>query len=1283
MPYFDKQVDYDADLQEMASREEQRRAAAEAQEKAKQEELAKAAEAEADAPEPELTLEEKAAMAPQQVADWAPMREQDINQMVDDPKTFGLGENIIEARNAIAKGGAEAFSGALTAPERLTDAAKGEDIGDPNYRPEWDPFENYPTPMVRTWWGKFLESAAHYGTYGAGLVLAAPGFAVKAGGLGVGMASGALGGLLSEQHDSHNLSGTIVKQVPEMELVLGALATKDSDHPLLKKFKNVVEEAGMAGLFDQILGKLFGAKGAEKAIARHNNVMEQIVEKGKQEYDEAIELVQVRQLDPPQLTGSTPKLPGQGDLPALPPSVVKFRGHMNKPIADPWQGSPNSTAEPFDIHEQLNKIDKDPTAANGSTDSVMTPAQAERMATENGLTEEFMRKKAKELIGDVRYQNLVKEAKDAGKSFEDVFKQSYGRYMQMMGRNVDGMTVDEFWKPILDDLPARSGGEDSVEFWSSENVVTGDLVNSALFKQLRDLSIGARELSQVVDVFDTDGPMKTIADRLIIGLANVKKSRYMQSASFRKLQGPKGAAKSKAAAERARKQAFDRIETDTREQINMALQFIGKSDSDKLLDGILEAMSMGNKIENWTDLDNFFRQKLHGFTNENVTLRELSGMMINSILSSVRTGVRAFWGTGSVAFMQPMGRALGSLPSAVVKGDFSATRGHLAAMNAYRTVLPEAFQVFRKRMDSYWSGDYANMRTRFSESFANDEHWEAMERWIELNGTAGDKASFSIAYIARRLNDNRILSYSPRLMASMDDTYKVIMARARARQQATLKALQMKKSGDIFDVQPSDIKNLEASFYNKLVDADGNIDLSKDSFLEKSFKEASLTEDLEGFSAALDNTFSKYPLSRAFYLFARTGINGLNLTYKHTPLVGMLHKKTFDILTADPNNLESVAKYGIQTLDDLRAEKHLVLGRQAQGMAVTFIGMQKYMSGELTGNGPQNRKQREAWKKAGWQPRSIKIGDAWISYDSFEPFSIILATMADIGDNMDIMGEDWATSQLKAQALVLGGAVSSKSYLAGLGQMVDLLSGDPGKSWQTTVGNIANNTIPFAAMRSDFGRLVTPYQRELAASLEDTVRNRNLTTEQFAGEALPIKYDMLNGRPIKDHPFWQRAVNAVLPINLSIESSSPGRRLFLESGYDASTSVYYSPDGDDLTNHPEIRSMYMREIGRYNLEGKLDDLAKKQSVIDSMNLMRSDLANGRREIDPNQAYTHLTLIKNEFDRAMTKAWAKISKDPAVIELKNKQRIVDQNTRDRRSSLVQNQVETIIRLNNYE
>ena len=117
-------------------------------------------------------------------------------------------------------------------------------------------------------------------------------------------------------------------------------------------------------------------------------------------------------------------------------------------------------------------------------------------------------------------------------------------------------------------------------------------------------------------------------------------------------------------------------------------------------------------------------------------------------------------------------------------------------------------------------------------------------------------------------------------------------------------------------------------------------------------------------------------------MFAKTGVNGLNLTAKHTPGFNFLVKEWNDINFARPDKLEDVAQYGIKTAEDLANAKAIQYGRLAMGSAVIFMAGQKFLSGGLHGNGPADRTKRQMWIDSGWRPRTIKIGDAWVSYDA-------------------------------------------------------------------------------------------------------------------------------------------------------------------------------------------------------------------------------------------------------------------------------------------------------------
>ena len=129
--------------------------------------------------------------------------------------------------------------------------------------------------------------------------------------------------------------------------------------------------------------------------------------------------------------------------------------------------------------------------------------------------------------------------------------------------------------------------------------------------------------------------------------------------------------------------------------------------------------------------------------------------------------------------------------------------------------------------------------------------------------------------------------------------------------------------GEISEITPDVLKTYQDDFYKRILDADGNIDISKDAFLEGMYKEATLTTELTGFSRSLDQLFNEYPLIKPFFLFARTGINGLNLTYKNTPLFGALHRKSLDVMRATADDLTLVRKYGITSAADLANEKAL------------------------------------------------------------------------------------------------------------------------------------------------------------------------------------------------------------------------------------------------------------------------------------------------------------------------------------------------------------------------
>jgi hypothetical protein len=612
-------------------------------------------------------------------------------------------------------------------------------------------------------------------------------------------------------------------------------------------------------------------------------------------------------------------------------------------------------------------------------------------------------------------------------------------------------------------------------------------------------------------------------------------------------------------------------------------------------------------------------------------------------------------GTSAATFLRPLSTALGAAIRYPFDGDASTLRASLASINGMIEAIPESFTLFRTKLNAYWKGDLATIKTRFSEFSRGDQNWELIRRWAEDSGraTAGDTAAFRIANMARKMNDSNFLTYSTKIMAATDDAFAYILGRAKMREKAMRRVLELQGNGiQTPKITKKLMKAYEDDFYSQVFNADGSITDEATAFARK---EVTLTQELTGFAKGLNDVFTSTPLAKPFFLFARTGVNGLALTGKYTPGFNFLVKEFNEIALATDANLDMLAKYGITTPDELANAKALQTGRLAIGSAVVFMATQAWMRGDLNGNGPLDRSKRQMWIDGKWEPRTIKLGAVRVGYDNFEPFNLIMSTIADVGDASELMGEEWTESELQKISLVVAQAITSKSYLAGIQSFVDLFAGRPGQ-FDRIVAGLGNNIVPLAGLRNELGKLFTPYMREIGSGIDQSIRNRNLMTEQVPGvKQLPIKYDMLNGKPLKDWDFLTRAYNAISPISLNLDQS-PGRNFLFDSGYDLRMSTYYAPDSTNLTDAPRVRSEFQRLIGLQNLERELDKLAADPKIIASMEKMYADIKAGLRDQYDARDYYHNIMIGRLFDKARKKAWAQMRDNPEAQQLMEELRL---------------------------
>ena len=1132
-----------------------------------------------------------------------------------------------------------------TFPERTVDALTGQMSKERRekgyYRPDWDPFVDHENPIeTKTWWGKLLRGVVHFGSMAAAIIPAAKVTAARTGiaiaGLGGktvasslarGAAIGATSDLISKESDGHNALGTLRDHYGFIDT---PLSTRDTDHPVWMKFKNIAEGMGIGIVFDG--ASILIGKGSRKIL---NKVKDR---------NQNIEDVTI-----------------QAGLRQLRKAEGEFRADKNRPIADPSQGAHISEQTPYEAWETQQRIRSEWGAEEGSTGSVTTPVQRERIAREADISEETVDGILRKLYSNEKYQAVIRSVKEGRQTLSEVFGDSILAYQRITeGRNAAELTSSEYLEELFKSTDkydiTDSAGEviDKLETFTSKNIVVADLVIGSLLHQIRDTGISGRELADIADLADVDGPASQIIDTMLTALTETKKARIIKSQNFREI----GAGKQRAFVETQLTQEM----ADTRDSIITILKIAIDDADNNMLNALFETFSSMKTVHSLDDFDKWARKMIKGGQIDpkgpdrtGALIRELEGVFVHSILSGPKTPARAIMGTSTATFLRPLATTLGATMRYPFTRDTATIRAGLASINAMMEAIPESFELFKNKLNSYWSGDVSSIKTRYSEYTRNDDNWEILRRFYEDSGRAtdGDKATFAMANMARNMNNNKFLTYSTKLMAATDDAFGYILGRAKAREKAMRQVLEIQSAGGKTpEITRELMSAYEQDFYEQIFDTDGNIIDEATKFARK---EVTLTNELTGFAKGLNDVFTANPWAKPFFLFARTGVNGLSLTAKHTPGFNFLVKEFNDIAFANIDNLDNVRQYGITTPEELLNAKALQTGRLGMGAALVSMASWAWMRGDLTGNGPTDRQKRQMWLDGKYQPRSIKLGGVWVGHESIEPFSQIMTIIADIGDHSELMGAEWTEKELLKVSLLLAQGVASKSYLAGMQQFVDLVAGRPGQA-ERILGGIMNNTIPLAGLRNEMGKLFTPYTRELGSGIDIALRNRNLITENIAGEPLPIKYDMLNGKPIKDHDFLTRMYNMFSPMPLNLEQS-PGRQLLFDSGYDTRLSTYFSPDGDNLSDSPQIRSMFQAAIGRQNIEAKLNRLAKNKKVIASIDEMNRVIRSGKRGDFEVSDFMHNDLIDKIFTDARKKAWAEIKNMPRVVSLIDQSRLM--------------------------
>ncbi len=784
-----------------------------------------------------------------------------------------------------------------------------------------------------------------------------------------------------------------------------------------------------------------------------------------------------------------------------------------------------------------------------------------------------------------------------------------------------------------------SSGVDGLGVLNKSQLVATDTILGQLLFESRDLAKAALSVSGEIDVKAQGSLLDGIMARYN-AIARLKKETSMLADFQIRKQRAGGKLKDTLDEQLIRGSASDAAS----EEVKTFKHLLQNDLDDDLLESFIHFTAVGNgKKQTWKDLNKFFTRKLQGYRGKdgyqrNAILNELQTMGINSMLSGPKTPMRALVGTGIGTIMRPVATILGSIG----KADDSTFRGAMANVGGMIEARNEAWRKAVADWQSYsvnedgWRGFIQNKA---------DTEWNAMMNYTKYNGTMGAKAQAHIADNLRELNKNPWLNYGPRVMKSMDVYFSQIIGRGRLRQ---LAFNDVYKSMNDQGLSMSDealsklVKDAEIDFQTKVFDADGQI---TDEMAKFAADEAKLTKELQGWAKDFDEVFDKLPFVRPFFLFARTGINALEMTSKYTPIVNSFIGEHVDIMTKSWDAPEML-QYGIKSADDLELAKATMRGRMAIGYGVTATASWMALNGQITGNGPPDRGLRNSWLQQGWQPRSIKIGDKYVSYEALEPFNGMLSFVADVVDAQGVMGEQWVSNELGKVSYLLSANVVNKTFLSGLVQLQDLITSQ-GADYPRVAANFVNNQIPLGGMRNEIGKLLSPGMRELETGFFQSVGNRNLWVDIVQnGEILPYRYDILNGEKLKDYDPLTRLWNAISPFTINIGTNET-RAWLMRSGINLKQTFNTGPEGQSLEGQPVLKSKFQFYMGQQNIEAKLEKIMSHPEIKDSILRMEEAHKSGRHYDAVHTA--HAEIIEEVFYSAKSNAWKMLMSDPGYEE----------------------------------
>ena len=946
-------------------------------------------------------------------------------------------------------------------------------------------------------------------------------------------AEGGVAELISSQSEDANIANLVDEFAPWIPLSK-ALSVDPEDNPWLARIKSVTAGAGVNlvgwGISGYAKGRWAARAEYKKARAEGNSIEESLKranDEGNVQLELEIDTLARQSEEASTRSAANNFVEGKGISHA-----DNIDGRVSDPKVNPTKHLDSEKADivtsPSGAIMKTAVKDLKSGGTGRSWQHMWTAYSLKRMGGDKAARLRILEQTRDELV-DSAFKNA-----DNTKSYNELLELTDHHIEQGLEILMDGNDIANRFKKLLRDDPHNY----RVFMTAGDEIRTITPAQKAAVQlNMAMLADTATAISQSAVELVDDVPIGTQYEQVM----DAMKVLLIEHKRFGVMWGLDGVAQQlDQIPENLAKQAKIRIKEidDSADEYFSALDGLRKQGRWQEMKALMEIHAItGNKVNTLDEVHDFLAKKLslkggtiHGLKIRGEVEQQLLGTWYNSVLSSVRTPIKAIAGTNLIATLRPFQAYIGAWAG----GNKEEMVVAASMINSLRAAFAEGMDMFRYNWDAgvHRQTQTYDIRYDLGEDM---RQWKQIGETIQNIGTPGEKRAYAAIDKVADFNNNPWVRYSTNAMGAGDALARTVIGRMEMRQRAVRQAI-----GDGVDLDDvtAIARKTEENFRKEIFKEgkDGKW-VVHDKGAMMAGDEAAMTRNLEGAAKAFDD-LNEIPLLRAFFPFARTGVNALNLTFEHVPGLARTQRKFRDILSGDP---ERLAQWGIRPEDAANA-RAMAEGRLAMGKAIGTMTALWTLSGNMTGDYPYDKEGRDLWKLNNIPPYSIKVGDTWISYRNIEPFNTVASMTANLVTNADVLGETVVDEGMQKAMFMFSAVMIDKSMLSGVKELFSVFDPEQqnrGPQLARVIASKVRPLGPYAGLSKDIGNILDSVKKE-KQSLGEMIISRDALLKS----TLPPQYDILSvdrsGKAFKrNHAFFGGTKGVFNPLLAILNSVSP------------------------------------------------------------------------------------------------------------------------------------------------